>query len=48
MLHASSFPVDPQSGGIAELLLLVVASSCSKPWELLQSKANQTYFYVNK
>jgi hypothetical protein len=49
MLHSSSSTLDPQSGGTAELLLLLLlASSCSKPWELLQSKANQKYFYVYK
>jgi len=48
-LHSSSSTLDPQSGGTAELLLLLLlASSCSKPWELLQSKANQKYFYVYK
>jgi hypothetical protein len=48
MLHSSSSTLDPQSGGTAELLLVVVSSSCSKPWELLQSKANQNYFYIYK
>ncbi len=48
MLHSSSSTLDPQSGGTAELLLLVVASSCSKPWELLHSKAYQKYFYTYK